>query len=137
MSPTFAQAVAIPLAAVASWLFGAAWYGLLGPAWLVALGTTKAELTGGRDRPSPLPFVLSFAAELVMASVLAILVAQLGLTGAAGGMAAGILAFVGFVATTVGVNHAYSGADPSLTLIDGGHWLAAMIVQGAVIGALW
>jgi hypothetical protein len=37
--------------------------------------------------------------------------------------------------TTIGVNHAFSGASPKLTLIDGGHWLAVLVVMGAVIGA--
>ena len=39
------------------------------------------------------------------------------------------------IITTMGVNHAFSGANPKLTLIDGGHWLAVLIVMGAVIGA--
>jgi hypothetical protein len=47
----------------------------------------------------------------------------------------GFLVWLGFVITTMGVNHAFSGAKPMLTLIDGGYWLAVLIIQGAVIGA--
>jgi hypothetical protein len=35
----------------------------------------------------------------------------------------------------MGVNHAFGGAKPMLTLIDGGYWLAVLLIQGAVIGA--
>jgi hypothetical protein len=52
-----------------------------------------------------------------------------------GGVIAGLIVWVGFVITTMGVNHAFSGASPKLTLIDGGHWLAVLVVMGAVIGA--
>jgi hypothetical protein len=46
------------------------------------------------------------------------------------------LAWLGFVITTMGVNHAYSKAKPALTLIDGGHWLGVLVIQGLVIGAI-
>lgn len=127
--------VGILTAAVASWMAGAAWYGLLGDAWLAALGRTKAELMEPSGKPSPLPFVLSFLAELVMAFVLATLLARLGAGTIAGGLATGLLTWVGFVMTSLGVNHAYSNQKPALTAIDGGHWLAVLLIQGAVLGA--
>ena len=128
--------LAIFVAAVASWLLGALWYGLLGKAWLAALGKTRAELTGPSGKPSPVPFVLSFLAELVMAFVLAGLLPRLGQVTVGSGLMAGLTMWVGFVITALGVNHAYSGARPSLTAIDGGHWLAVLLVQGAVLAAV-
>ena len=35
----------------------------------------------------------------------------------------------------MGVNHAFEGAKPMLTVIDGGHWLAVLLLMGAIIGA--
>ena len=32
------------------------------------------------------------------------------------------------------VNHAFQGAKRSLTLIDGGHWLGVLLIQGAILG---
>jgi hypothetical protein len=40
----------------------------------------------------------------------------------------------GFVITTMAVNHAFQGARGSLTLLDGGHWLGVLLVQGAILG---
>jgi len=34
------------------------------------------------------------------------------------------------------VNHRFQGRGWSLTAIDGGYWLAAMLIQGAIIGAM-
>lgn len=132
----FASTLSIPIAALAAWLLGAVWYTAFSATWLGALGKTKADLVGVTGKPSPLPLALSFAAELVMATVVAILVARLGLTSAAGGMSIGIMAWLGFVATTLGVNHAYSSAKPELSLIDGGHWLAVLVLIGFIVGGL-
>ena len=126
--------LAILAATVASWLLGAAWYMALGTLWLEAIGKTKEELVGPSGKPSPVPFVISFMAELVMAFVLALLVVRIGPVTVPNGIAAGFLAWLGFVATSMIVNHRFGGDRPMLTLIDSGHWLAVLLVQGAVIG---
>jgi hypothetical protein len=33
------------------------------------------------------------------------------------------------------VNHAFQGAKTTLTLIDGGHWLGVLLLQGTILGA--
>ena len=38
--------VGILAAAVAAWLVGAAWYGVLGKQWMAALGWTEADMAG-------------------------------------------------------------------------------------------
>jgi hypothetical protein len=129
---------AIVIAAVASWLVGAVWYMVLGRTWMAALGKTREELMGPSGKPSPVPFVVAFVAELVMAWVLAGIIGHLGQgqVTLSNGIISGFFTWLGFVATTIAVNYGYSGARPSLTLIDGGHWLAVLVVQGAVIGFL-
>ena len=39
-------------------------------------------------------------------------------------------------ASFLAVNNAFRGAKRELTLIDGGHWLGVLLLQGAVIGWL-
>lgn len=46
----------------------------------------------------------------------------------------GGLIAVGFVLTTLVVNHTFQQARRTLTLIDGGHWLGVLVIQGAVLG---
>jgi len=125
--------IAILAAAAAGFAFGAVWYMTLGRAWMAALGTSAAEIAGRR---SPRPFIVSAAALVVMAFILSGLMGHLGLGAVTPriGVVSGALVWVGFVATTLAVNHAFQGARPMLTLIDGGHWLGVLLIQGLVLG---
>jgi hypothetical protein len=129
---------AIVLAAVVSFMFGWLWYGILFPKqWTAAAGKTEADLKA-QGGPTPTPFVISFVALLVMAWVLAGVIGHLG-AGAItlrSGVISGALMWLGFVATTLAVNHTFQGAKPILTFLDGGHWLGVLLLQGAVIGWL-
>lgn len=129
--------LAVLVAAAGAWITGAVWYGVLGKAWLAALGKTKAELMGPSGKPSLLPFVMSFVADLVIAFVLAGVVGAVGAgkVSVLAGIGTGALMWLGFVVTTLAVNNAYSGRKTTLTVIDAGHWLAALVVAGAIIGA--
>ena len=123
-------------AGAAGWLIGALWYAALGKPWMAAQGwRSREEMLAGRERPSPLPFIIAFAAELVMAWVLAGIVGHLGAVTIRNGLIAAGFAWLGFVATSITVNNAFGGRRTLLTLIDGGHWLAVLLVMGAVIGA--
>ena len=68
-----------------------------------------------------------------MALMLAGLMGHIGDVTVRGGVISGFFVWLGFVITTMGVNHAFGGAKPMLTLIDGGYWLAVLLIQGAVI----
>jgi hypothetical protein len=127
---------AIALAAIAGWLVGAVWYTALARPWLIALGKTRHELLGPSGKPSPVPFVVAFVAHVVMAWVLAAFVSRFGAgqVTVVNGVVAGFFAWLGFVATCLFVNHGFSGQRIMLTVIDGGHWLAVLVIQGAIIG---
>jgi hypothetical protein len=135
--------LAILIAAVAGWVVGAAWYGALAKPWVAALGRSmkdfKKEQAKKTGKPAAyIPFVLAFVANLIMAWVLAGLISHLG-AGAftiRNGVISAAFCWLGFVATTMTVNNAFGGRKPMLTLIDSGHWLAALIVMGAILGAM-
>ena len=122
--------LAIVLATVASFAFGAVWYMGLSKQWLDALGRTKEQLGVGYT-----PFIWSVVVELVMAYVLALITPLL-----MGGMSIGaaiqvaVLMWVGFVITTLIMNHRYEGMKWSLTVIDGLHILGVLVIQGVVLG---
>lgn len=128
--------LALVAAAAASFLFGGAFYGLLGKQWLVALGKTEADIKR-MGRPVPVLFAITFIAQLVMAWVLACVMAQAGVAASwSGGLAAGALMWLGFVITCLVVNHGYQGSRWSHTVIDGMHWLGVLLIQGAVLGII-
>lgn len=122
--------VTVLAAAVAGFIFGSVWYGVLSKQWLAAVGT------GGPFKPSIPVFVVTFVCQFVMALMLAGVVWHLGdVTVARAMISAGFL-WVGFVITTMIVNHRFQGAKWSLTVIDGLHWLGVLLVMGVVIGLI-
>ena len=131
--------VAVLVAAVASFAFGAAWYGALGKAWRAARGAIDGQQAMPHLGPIPVPYLIAFLAELVMAWMLAGILLHLARGGLVPGPRNGLISaaflWLGFVATTLVVNHAFQGAKTALTIIDGGHWLGVLLIQGAILGA--
>lgn len=127
--------LAVVVAAVASFIFGSVYYMALGKSWMAALGKTEADM---KANMSPVPFIVAAVAQLVMAFMLAGVIGHLGqgMVTAKNGLIAGFFIWLGFVATTLAVNHGFQGARRSLTLIDGGHWLGVLLIQGLVLGLM-
>lgn len=122
--------LAVVLATVASFAFGAAWYMGLSRQWLAAVGKTRDELGVGYT-----PFIWSVLVELVMAYFLALLTPLLmGEVTVLGGAIVGAHMWFGFVLTSLIMNHRYEGMKWSLTIIDGVHLLGVLVIQGIVIG---
>jgi hypothetical protein len=129
--------LAIVIAAVVAWLAGAVWYMTLGKIWTAALGKTLEQAHAESKRPGAyLPFVYAFIAELIMAWVLAGLLGHIGALTLRGGLISGAFCWVGFVITTLFVNNSFAKRDWRLVWIDGGHWLIALLLMGAIIGAM-
>jgi uncharacterized protein DUF1761 len=130
--------LAIILASVAAWIFGAAYYGGLGKPWVAALGETmdslRAKNAGKAGLAKASPFILSFVAEIIMAYVLYGLLFHLGMWTVRAGMISGAICWFGFVLTTIATNNAYPGRKTMLTVIDAGHWLGVLLIIGAILG---
>ena len=130
----------ILIAALASCVFGAAWYGGLGKQWMAARDMSVADMEKAKVGMGriPVPYIVAFVALLIMAWMFAGVLLHLARGGMAvtvqAGMISGFFLWFGFVMTTLTVNHAFQGAKRSLTLIDGGHWLGVLLIQGAVLG---
>lgn len=125
--------LAILAAMIATFVFGAVYYGLLGKQWMAARDVTEAP------KSVPVgPMAVSVVGGFVMAAILALVLRHMAGEGATilDGMATGGLMWLGFVATTLVTNHAYQGAKRALTLIDGAHWLGVCLIQGAILAAL-
>jgi len=123
--------LAVVIAAVVVWLFGAVWYTVLSKPWMRA-----ARIDLSTSKKSILPFIISFIAELIMALVFALVVGAItgGEPTLVAGLVFGFVLWLGFVATTMTANHRYENFGWDLTLIDGGHWLGVLLLIGAVIG---
>ena len=127
--------LAILVAALAAFGWGAIYYMTLSRQWLIAVGMTREQLQSAR---SPVPFVISFVALVVMGWVLAGTLGHLGpgQVTPKNGIISALFLWLGFVVTTIFVNNAYPGRKYSLSLIDSIHWLGVVVIQGAVIGGM-
>lgn len=123
--------VAVIVAAVASFAFGSIYYMAVAKPWMNALGKTEDEI---KKNMTAVPFIVAGVAQLVMAYILAAVVSGLDDVSPETGVATGFFMWFGFVLTSMAVNHGFQGAKRSLTVIDGIHWLAVLLVQGLVIG---
>src|SRR5947207_12092865 len=124
--------LALRIGAVARFVLGAVWYGPLGARWQAALGKSEFEL---QSTASPAPFIATGIGLIIMAWMLAGVLGHLGMVDVWHGIGSAFFLWVGFVATTATVNHRFQGLPWSFTFIDGGYWLGALLIQGAIIGA--
>ena len=123
--------LAILIAAVAAYAWGAAYYMTLSKQWLAAVGRTEPNRSAA-------PFIISFVALVVMSWVMAGTLGHLGpgQVTIKNGIISGLFLWLGFIATTVFVNNAYPGRRYSLSVIDSIHWLGVVVIEGAVIGGM-
>jgi len=125
--------LAIVVAAVAGFAFGSVYYMALAKPWRAAVGKSEAEVKASM---SPVTFAVAAVAQLVIAFVFAAVLAHQGAAMATvgNGLKTGFFLWLGFVLTTLAVNHGFQGARRSLTVIDGLHWLGVLLIQGLVLG---
>ena len=138
MTLSGANVLVIVIAAIAAWMFGAAYYTPLGKVWLAAQGRTMEEMqaanAGKSGAAKAFPFVLSLVAELIMAWTMYGLLFHTGNFSARAGIISGAIVWFGFVLTTVAVNNAYPGRKLMLTMLDSAHWLGVLVIIGAIVG---
>ncbi|MBL43437.1 MAG: hypothetical protein CMN71_01600 [Sphingomonadaceae bacterium] len=117
------------LGALAFFLVGAIWYGVLfSKAWQKAAGISDEQLQGGN---MALIFGLTFLAEVVIAMTLWHLIVRTGASDRAVMMMA-----IGFGATimtpAIGINYLYLRKTLAHFLIDAGHFIVGMAAMGGV-----
>ena len=128
--------IAVLVAGALGFGLGGVWYRLLAEPWKAAHGFTTEQIRAHHGKGAgPWPLLLSFIADLIMAWMLAGVLGHLGPLSVKNGVIAAAFIWFGFVITTLAVNNTFGMRSPKLILIDGGHWLAALLLMGAVIGA--
>jgi hypothetical protein len=128
------QIIATIAAALAAWIFGAIWYGVLGKTWQAAQGLDPEQCKG--QKMPLVPMAVSFLSVLLMAFIFARLLTALNILGWQDGAVMGLFIGFGFMATSTLVNNMFQQRKLMLSLIDGLHWIAVAVIEGAVLAAL-
>lgn len=130
--------LAVVLAAASTMVVGSLWYGpLFGKEWM--------KLTGHKPDPAKQKemgklYALQFVGSLVMAYVMAHSMvfagAYLKVSGVNAGVMAGFWSWLGFVTPITLGTVLWDGKPWKLFVINAGHYLVAMLVMGAILGAM-
>jgi hypothetical protein len=130
--------LSILMSAVAAWLFGGVYYTALSKPWMAAQGKTmeqcQAEMAAKSGVAKAMPFILVFVGEIIIAWAMYGILVHMNAFTLRGGVISAVLVWFGFVLTTMASNHAFTGKRPLLTVIDGGAWLGAFVIIGAIVG---
>ena len=123
--------LAVIAAAVSAFVIGGLWYSpaLFHRPWMKANGFSDADLAGGNQGPI---FGLAFVFALVMALNLAMFLNAPDTTLTWGATAGALTAI--WVALGIGTVALFERRPAAYTLINGGYWLVALVVMGAIIG---
>jgi Protein of unknown function (DUF1761) len=123
---------AVVVSAVAYWLLGGLWYGLLFTApyrELENLGVMPAGMNAA------LPYFVTFLLDLVIAAAIATVCKWRNANTAGRGMAVGLLLWIGVVGPITFTTHLYEMRPLELFEINEFYPLAGLCLMGAILGA--
>jgi Protein of unknown function (DUF1761) len=127
--------LAILVAAVACFLFEAAWYSYFMQAWLNGIGRTREWLMSAAGYNPALQYGTALVMAALMATAISCVVQLTGPQTAFRGIKAGALLWAGFELTTISTEYVFEVRPFSLLLVNGGYWLFGMMLMGAIVGA--
>lgn len=127
--------LAVLLSAVATFMIGGLWYAaLFGNAWVKANAFNDEQIKAMAARQGR-NFGIFFAADLVTAVVISLLIINLQIDSWAHGAALGLILWIGFSATIGGAKKAAYNKPLNVYLIDTTHELACLVVMSMILGA--
>jgi hypothetical protein len=128
-----ARHVDVWIASIWFFVLGAIWYSVMAAPWMAAIGKTMDELTREQGA-SPLPYIVGFAAILVMCYTLAWLMHRLQAATLAAGLRLGAIIAIGFIAATLALNYGFEARSVTLWLINSVYVIVGLALAGAIIG---
>ncbi|MCY3636820.1 MAG: DUF1761 domain-containing protein [Acidimicrobiia bacterium] len=129
--------LAVLVAVVFNQVLGAAWYGALSRPWMAETGMTQEDIDAMKGTSRQwVPYVVAIVLAIVFTLGLALLVQGMGADNAGEGLGLGVLAAVGFVLTSHGVNYAFEGRSLKLLAINVGYPLISYALIGLLL-AVW
>jgi len=130
--------LAILAAAIASMLVGFAWYSraLFGPLWAKCRGIDMHDPKQSQELQKGMGgvYAATFAATLLSAFALGVLVVRIHLSGVPGGLKLGLLVWLGFTMTVQLTAALFSHKNKTLFFIDTGYQLVCYLAMGAILG---
>ncbi len=124
---------AVFIAAIAYWLLGAVWYGVLFSKPWMALENISIEQA--KSMNPVLHYVITFVLNLLIAYALAQICIWRNANTAGRGASVGVLLWIGFVGPITYTTYMYEMRPKELFAINQFYPLAGLVLMGAIIGA--
>ncbi len=125
--------LAVIVAAVAGFAFGAAWYMARAKPWMAAAGIAVGPDGKPQGNGSPLPFILSGVAMILVAGMMRHTFVQSGIDTMGEGLVSGLGIGLFLISPWIMINNAYTGRPFTLTLIDSGYATFGCAIMGLVL----
>ncbi len=125
--------LAVIVAGVASFMFGAIWYSLLAKPWMEASDVVLNEDGVPANRSNPLPYITAILASILVAGMMRHVFVLGGIDTVAKGLVAGAGIGLFLAAPWIATNYGFAGRPMRLTLIDGGYAAIGCTVIGVVL----
>jgi len=124
---------AVLVSAVVYWLLGAVWYGFLfSKPWMALEHLTEEQ---AKAMNPVLPYIITFALNILIAFVLAQICTWRNANTAARGASVGILLWIGFVGPMTYTTYMYEMRPMQLFAINEFYSLVGLFVMGLILGA--
>jgi hypothetical protein len=125
--------VAVFVSALVYWILGAVWYGVLfSKPWMTYEHMTEEQ---ARSMNPVLPYVITFALNLLIAFVLAQICNWRNANTAGRGAAVGVLVWIGFLGPVTYTTYMYEMRPKELFAINEFYSLVGLCLMGAILGA--
>jgi Protein of unknown function (DUF1761) len=123
---------AVVVAAIAYWILGAVWYGVLfNKPWMALEHMTVEQ---AQSASPVIPYIVSFLLELLIAYSLAQLCVWRNANTAGRGASVGVLMWIGFIGPISFMNYMFEMRPRTLFAINEFYPLAGLVLMGAIIG---
>jgi cation transport ATPase len=123
---------AVFVSAIVYWILGAVWFGVLfSKPWMALEHVTQEQAS----MKSVLPYVISFALNLLIAFVLAQICIWRNANSAGRGAAVGVLVWIGFLGPVTYTTYMYEMRPKELFAINEFYSLVGLCLMGAILGA--
>lgn len=127
--------LAVVVAAIASMVIGALWYGpFFGKPWMKLAGITQTAMKKAKKGMWK-RYLIGLINRAVMAAILALIINLTQLQTVLTGIVMGILVWLGFIATVSLGGVLWEGKKFKFYILNNGFELISIIAMGAIIGA--
>jgi Protein of unknown function (DUF1761) len=123
---------AVVVAAIAYWILGAIWYGVLFSKPWMALEHITIEQA--QSMSPVVPYIVAFLLELLVAYSVAQLCIWRNANTAGRGASVGVLIWIGFVGPISFMNYMFEMRPKELFAINEFYPLAGLVLMGAILG---